>query len=207
VEEAVRIPCGDIELEGRLAPTHAAPLAVVVCHPHPLRGGDMNSPPVEWLSRSLARRGAAVLRFNFRGAGLSGGTHDGGKAEVDDVDAALRFLHERVPRARLAVAGYSFGALVAARSAARRDDLFALGLIAPPLDMSPLPDLAASAFPGGLVAVVGDRDDVCPPPKLRAWADHSGAQLEILSGEDHFLAGARDALERIFAVWLAPEAA
>jgi uncharacterized protein len=207
VEEAVRIPCGDIELEGRLAPTHAAPLAVVLCHPHPLMGGDMNSPPIEWLSRALARRGAAVLRFNFRGAGLSGGTHDDGKAEVDDVDAALHFLHDRVPRARLALAGYSFGALVSARAAARRHDLFALGLIAPPLALTALPELAAPVFPGGLLAVVGDRDDVCPASALRDWAERCGAELELLAGEDHFLAGARGALERIFGTWLAPEAA
>lgn len=207
MEEAVRIPCGDIELEGRWSPGSGPALAAVVCHPHPLMGGDMHSPPVTWVRGTLVRRGVAVLRFNFRGAGLSGGTHGGGIDEVQDVEAALRFVAGRAPRARLVLVGYSFGALVAARTAANRSDLYALGLIAPPLATSELPPLAADAFPGGLVVVAGDKDEFCPAAGLRAWTERAGAQLELLPGEDHFLAGAEDDMTRIFASWLAPEAA
>jgi alpha/beta superfamily hydrolase len=207
VEEAVRIPCGDIELEGRWSPASGPALAAVLCHPHPLMGGDMNSPPVAWVRAALVRRGVAVLRFNFRGAGRSGGTHGGGIDEVQDVEAALSFVSGRAPRARLVLAGYSFGALVAARTAADRSDLYALGLVAPPLATSELPPLSAQAFPGGLIAVAGDKDAFCPADELRVWAERSGAQLELLEGEDHFLLGAEDALSRIFAAWLAPEAA
>jgi hypothetical protein len=207
VEEAVRIPCGDIELEGRWSPASGPALAAVVCHPHPLMGGDMHSPPVAWVRGALVRRGVAVLRFNFRGAGGSGGTHGGGIDEMQDVEAALRFVSGRAPRARLVLVGYSFGALVAARTAADRTDLYALGLIAPPLATSEFPSLSAEAFRGGLVAVAGDKDEFCPAVGLRAWAERAGAQLELLPGEDHFLLGAEDELVRIFAAWLAPEAA
>jgi len=207
VEEAVRIPCGDIELEGRWSPGSGPALAAVVCHPHPLMGGDMHSPPVTWVRGALVRRGVAVLRFSFRGAGGSGGTHGGGIDEVQDVEAALRFVSGRAPRARLVLVGYSFGALVAARTAADRSDLYALGLVAPPLATSELPPLSAGAFPGGLVAVAGDKDEFCPAVGLRAWTERAGAQLELLPGEDHFLLGAEDELARIFAAWLAPEAA
>ncbi len=207
MEEAVRIPCDSFELEGRLSHSPAAALAVVVCHPHPKMGGDMHSPPVDWVRRALVGRGAAVLRFNFRGTGASGGKHGGGHAEIEDVAAALRFLAGHAPRARLALVGYSFGALVAARTAALREDLFALGLIAPPLATAPLPPLSARLLPGGLCAVVGTRDEFCPAATLQAWAAKTGATVELLPEEDHFLGGARDPIERIFAAWLDPAAA
>jgi hypothetical protein len=209
VEEAVRVPCDDFELEGRLSLPRSPSLAVALCHPHPLMGGDLHSPPVAWVREALASRGAAVLRFNFRGTGASGGTHGGGVDELRDADAALSFLAARVPHARLALAGYSFGALVAARLAAAgtRGDLFALGLIAPPCAMTELPELAAAVFAGGVVAIAGDLDEFCPASELRAWAERGGVRCEILRGEDHFLGGAREPLRRIFSDWLAPDAA
>jgi alpha/beta superfamily hydrolase len=207
MEVAVRIPCGDLELEGRLALPHAPALAVVVCHPHPHMGGDMHSPPVVWVRDALASRGAAVLRFNFRGTGASGGTHGRGRDEVDDVAAAFRLLAARVPNVPAALAGYSFGALVAARYAAANEGLHALGTIAPPCATALLPTISAASFPRGMVVVAGDRDDFCPAPAVRAWAQRCGAYLELLPGEDHFLAGARDDLTRIFGGWLDPEAA
>jgi alpha/beta superfamily hydrolase len=207
VEEAVRIPCGDIELEGRLSVPRQPTLAVVVCHPHPLMGGDMNSPPVAWVRQALAGRGAGVLRFNFRGTGRSGGRHGKGVDELRDVAAALDFLAERMPRARLALAGYSFGAMMAARSAAERRDVTALGLIAPPCATAELPVLSGKTFLGGIVAVVGDHDEHCPVARLREWTERCEAQFEVLAGEDHFLAGARERIEAIFAAWLAPDAA
>ncbi|MBI5502623.1 MAG: alpha/beta hydrolase [Deltaproteobacteria bacterium] len=209
MEEAVRIPCDELELEGRLSLPRSPALGVVLCHPHPLMGGDMHSPPVAWLREVLASRGAAVLRFNFRGTGTSGGVHGGGVAEQRDVEAALSFLSGRVPHVRVALAGYSFGALVAARvvAAGKAGELFALGLIAPPCAMAALPPLSAAAFPGGVVAVAGDGDEICPAAELRAWAEPAGVRCEILRGEDHFLGGAREALGRIFSDWVAPDAA
>src|ERR1700687_2040740 len=54
------------------------PLAAVVCHPHPLYGGTMHNKVVYQAAKSLDALGLPVLRFNFRGAGMSGGTHDRG---------------------------------------------------------------------------------------------------------------------------------
>ncbi len=61
----------------------------LVCHPHPLFGGTMHNKVVYQAAKALHRRGMAVLRFNFRGAGLSEGAHDKGRGEQDDVRAAL----------------------------------------------------------------------------------------------------------------------
>ena len=81
-------------LEGRLhLPEDGRPIAgVVVCHPHPLMGGDMDNNVVMGVCRELVGCGMAVLRFNFRGVGASAGAHDQGRGEVEDAREALRYL-------------------------------------------------------------------------------------------------------------------
>ena len=61
--------------------THAA----VVCHPHPMFGGTLHNKVVFHTMKALNSFGFPVLRFNFRGAGLSDGEHDRGEGEVEDV--------------------------------------------------------------------------------------------------------------------------
>ena len=52
-----------------------------------------------------------VLRFNFRGTGLSEGQHDG-RAESADVSAALDWLHAEYDLP-IVLVGFSFGAAMA----------------------------------------------------------------------------------------------
>src|SRR5439155_10989962 len=75
-------------------------LAAVVCHPHPLYGGTLHNKVVHRAAATLHALGAAVLRFNFRGAGKSDGWFDGGAGELEDARAALEFLEARYPDAR-----------------------------------------------------------------------------------------------------------
>src|ERR1700760_3100739 len=93
-----------------------APLAVV-CHPHPAFGGRMDTPLVLDLADALAAAGWATLRFNFRGLEGSGGKPTGGQAEHEDVAAAVAWARA-AGAPRVALVGYSFGALMAARAVA-----------------------------------------------------------------------------------------
>src|ERR1700733_4181244 len=86
-----------------------AHLAALVCHPHPLFGGTMHNKVVYQTAKALHRRGIPVLRFNFRGAGLSEGEHDRGKGEQDDVRTALDYLAQEFPERPILLAGFSFG--------------------------------------------------------------------------------------------------
>ena len=122
-------PAGRLEAllnQGASAATHTA----LVCHPHPLFGGTMHNKVVFHAMKALNGFGFPVLRFNFRGAGLSEGAHDEGRGEVEDTKTALRWLKERF-HLPVVVAGFSFGAATGLRAAcpdAQVDALIALGM-------------------------------------------------------------------------------
>src|ERR1700741_1965995 len=108
--EDLRGPAG--KLESILnAGAENAPFAALVCHPHPLGGGTLHNKVVYHAMKSLQSFGLPVLRFNFRGTGLSEGVHDYGEGEQDDVLAALDWLDREFGRPVL-FAGFSFGAYV-----------------------------------------------------------------------------------------------
>ena len=107
-----------------------APYAALVCHPHPLGGGTLHNKVVYHTMKALQSFGLPVLRFNFRGTGLSEGGHDEGRGEQDDVRAALDWL-DRQFHMPILFAGFSFGAYVGLRACcgdARVQGLIALGL-------------------------------------------------------------------------------
>jgi alpha/beta superfamily hydrolase len=108
-------PVGRLEAllnAGSANATHAA----VVCHPHPLFGGTLHNKVVFHTMKALNSFGFPVLRFNFRGTGLSQGEHDHGVGEVEDVRAAFDWLDSEF-RLPLVFAGFSFGAAVGLRAA------------------------------------------------------------------------------------------
>ena len=193
-ETAVDIPCGDIVLEGRLtAPEGGGPFAaVVVCHPHPQYGGDMHNNVVSAVVAGLAERGLAALRFNFRGTGRSEGAHDGGRGERDDVRAALARVATLpgVDGARLGLAGYSFGASMAAAVGAE-GPARALALVALPLRNAGEQAEALTPFGGPLLLTTGDSDDICPVEGVEELASALGerVQVEIIPNTDHFWLG------------------
>ena len=86
--------------------------AAVVCHPHPLFGGTMHTKAVYRAAQGLVDAGLVALRFNFRGVGISTGSHDDGHGEKDDLRAALDWLEARHPTLPLVVGGFSFGSMV-----------------------------------------------------------------------------------------------
>jgi alpha/beta superfamily hydrolase len=125
----LRSPAGRLEAvlnTGR----NDAPYAALVCHPHPLGGGTMHNKVVYHAMKAFTSFGLPVVRFNFRGVGLSEGTFDDGKGEQDDVRAALNWIDDNLRRPIL-FAGFSFGSHVGLRAAcgdSRVKGLIALGL-------------------------------------------------------------------------------
>jgi len=166
---------------------HTPEVAAIVCHPHPLHGGTLHNKVVHRVAASFHDPlGAAVLRFNFRGVGGSEGKFDHGVGELEDARSALAFLRRRYPGTRLWVAGFSFGAWVAARLAASEPGIERLVLIAPPVRSSSFEVLRAASV--WKLIVQGTRDEVCPLADLECewmtWAQPR--RLILIEGATHF---------------------
>jgi len=163
---------------------------VVVCHPHPLYGGSMCNAIVEGLCRGLEMSGLVALRFNFRGVGASEGAYDQGVGEVRDARAALSFLRSLdSPRVtKMGIAGYSFGAYVAARATIEDRNVEALALISPPLALYDFGFLKAVRVPK--LVVIGDRDEFASASiEEGAGAIDGQVRLFLIEGADHFWFG------------------
>ncbi|MBI4340498.1 MAG: prolyl oligopeptidase family serine peptidase [Chloroflexi bacterium] len=182
-----------LTLEGLLAlPQGEGPFpGVVVCHPHPLHGGDMHNAVVERIGHALEQRGMAALRFNFRGTGQSQGRYDQGVGEAADALAAVDFLGKQgaVDRLRMGIAGYSFGAGVALDATAENHDLRAVALVACPT--APLNDLVFHGIPFPKLFVQGDMDYLIPLDQFRFLVQRfrPPREVEVLEGADHSLVG------------------
>ena len=107
--------------------------AVVLAHPLPTAGGTMHTKVVFQIAKALARIGCVVLRFNFRGVGLSAGVWDNGRGELDDYKAAVAYMAAEYPGVEMWAAGFSFGSYVAMTVGADDARLCALIAIAPPV--------------------------------------------------------------------------
>ena len=182
--------------------------AAVVCHPHPLMGGTMDNPIVVALCRTLAARGWAALRFDFRGAGCSEGSFDAGRGEMDDVAGAFDFLCAQadVDPDRLAIMGYSFGAGVALHHGARDSRLRWLASIALVQKHHADPFLDADQRPKLFIA--GEHDPWAPPEPLRAYVARlrPPAVLQVVPDTDHFFGGRESEVAKIIADWLQDQA-
>jgi uncharacterized protein len=187
--------------------THAA----VVCHPHPLFGGTLHNKVVFHTMKALNRFGFPVLRFNFRGAGLSQGEHDQGNGEIEDVRVAIDWLDAEF-HLPLVFAGFSFGAAIGLRAACsdgRVKDLIGVGVPAVPVAAdTEAPRTYTFDFLSDCgkpkLFVSGARDQFGPRLKLEALvaAAAEPKQLVLIEGADHFFEGRLRELRETIEGWV-----
>jgi len=187
--------------------THAA----VVCHPHPLFGGTLHNKVVFYTMKALNGFGFPVLRFNFRGVGLSQGEHDHGIGEVEDVRAALDWLNAEF-HLPLLFAGFSFGAAVGLRAAcadARVRAAIGVGLpVSPAADTGDEPHVYDFDFLRDCVKpkllISGARDRFGPREKLEVLVSSlpEPKKLVVIEGADHFFDGRLRELREAIETWV-----
>lgn len=187
---------------GTAGATHAA----LVCHPHPLYGGTLHNKVVFHTMKALNSFGFPVLRFNFRGTGLSRGEHDHGNGEKDDVRAALAWLDQEF-HLPLIFAGFSFGAAVGLLPACEDQRVAcAIGLGIP---VSPIDDrnydfsfLADCHKPKLFVS--GSRDQFGSRDRLEEVISplSEPRKLVIIDGADHFFEGRLKELRETIENWV-----
>jgi len=181
-------PAGHIEAILKV-PVEPVRRAAVICHPHPLFGGNMHNKVVYRIGRTFEDAGFAVLRFNFRGTGRSEGKHDHGRGEKDDLHAAIGMLGEKYPGVQLLLAGFSFGAAVILEDAACEDRIEGVLAAGVPVSKVDFKDIARFARPK--LFVQGSLDQFGSVPELtRAFATLNGPKrLKIIEGANHFFDG------------------
>ena len=177
-------------------------LAALLCHPHPLFGGTLHNKVVYRSAKSLDEVGIPVLRFNFRGAGLSAGTHDRGEGERGDVQAAIDFLAAQFPHTPLLVGGFSFGSWVGLRVGcedARVSELLGLGI---PVNNSSFKYLESCAKPKLFVHGRNDEHGAWETVEHVVSRLPGENRLVFVPDADHFFVGHFEELDHAISEWL-----
>lgn len=189
---------GGIKLEGLIGSNEAfsAKRGVILCHPHPLHGGDMDNPVIVSGVEASCEAGFSTLRFNFRGVGESEGVYADGVGEREDVQAAVECLDSRLGDGdpSLILLGYSFGAIAGLPIAVLDGRIKGMAAIAPPLEMYDFGFLKGCRKRKLIIA--GSQDPFCPLPLLEEWFQglDEPKSLALIQGADHFFLSHRRSL-------------
>lgn len=182
-------PAGKIEV---IVENPGAPRGIaLIGHPHPLFGGGNTNKVVQTLARTFVQLDYVALRPNFRGIGLSAGTHDEGRGETDDLLAVLAEAKCRYGNLPVALAGFSFGAYVQTRVAKALADaghpaqrLVLVGTAAGFVEGTRSYD--TEAVPGDTVVIHGSADTTVPLANVLEWALPLELPVIVVPGADHF---------------------
>ena len=163
----------------------------LVCHPHPLFGGSNTNKVVHTLASTFVRLGYAAVRPNFRGVGESGGQHDEGRGETEDMLIVLDEARRIFGELPIVLAGFSFGAYVQTRVAD------ALAESGQPAQRLVLVGTAAGHVEGArryatravardTLVIHGSADTTVPLDNVLAWAEPLELPVIVIPGADHF---------------------
>jgi alpha/beta superfamily hydrolase len=168
-------PAGRIECAVDDPQGSAAGIALIA-HPHPLFGGSLDNKVVQTLARAFVDLGYETWRPNFRGVGETEGVHDEGRGELEDLAAIVAHLKP----ARLALAGFSFGAGLQVQLASRVK-AEALVLVGVAVTRFRLPDA-----PKGALVIHGEHDETVPLGTVLDWARPQELPVVVVPGAEHF---------------------
>ncbi len=193
IAKFVQFASDRLTLEGMLsAPASTRPTrGVLLCHPHPQYGGDMDNNVVRAVAAALESSEFTTLRFNFRGVHGSDGVYDEGRGELVDVLSAISFLGRQpgVDPSGILLVGYSFGSFVGMLASLQTTSVLAAALISPPLSRYDFSFIADVTVP--LLIICGDRDQFCSLEDLETMYAKlkAPAQKLVLKRVDHFYWG------------------
>lgn len=171
---------------------------VVLCHPNPSYGGDMNNSVIMAVSWALTQKGIAGLRYNSRGTGQSQGTFGNGGPEQKDALAALSFLaqQEKINPQQIGIMGYSFGGKIALSVAGQSELVQSVVGVSPAFPLINPADYAKPKF-----IISGSEDDVIVANMvLQETAKMSDPKtVELFPGVDHFWWGYEEEIAELIA--------
>lgn len=180
-------PCG--QLEAILTTPQDTPNAVgIICHPHPQQEGTMHNKVVTALSWAMEAMGWATLRFNYRGVGKSAGEYAQQIGEIDDGLAAYKWIQEKYPQCPIHMAGFSFGAFIAA-TVCNQLPCQSLVTAAPVVHHSNYNQLTNINCPW--LAVVGEQDEIVTAEQIKELQTLQNFNFELtaFANTTHFFHG------------------
>ncbi|SAK97459.1 alpha/beta fold family hydrolase-like protein [Caballeronia calidae] len=190
-------PVGKIECA--LDKTDAAPRGIaLVAHPHPLFGGTMDNKVAQTLARTMVQLGYVTYRSNFRGVGQTGGEHDNGIGEQDDLLAVIDHMRAQPGQADVPIvlAGFSFGTFVLSHVAKRMleagkdiERMVFVGTAASRWEVAPVPDTT--------LVIHGEVDDTVPIQSVYDWARPQELPVVVIPGGEHFFHRKLHILKRV----------
>ena len=193
-QSAVSFEANGLKIEGVVAQPDATagPIpGVVICHPGPLNGGNMDNNVVLAVSAALVEAGFATLRFNFRGVGNSQGEHAKGELEHQEALGAMDFLGnwQSVDANNLGLAGYSFGTGIILGTPGLQERAKAYALVSPSIGRLEESALRLNQRPKFVIS--GDRDRLIESPGLEPVLESFAKPFtcEFYPGADHFWVG------------------
>lgn len=169
------------------------PAVAVICHPHPLYGGTMNSKVVVTASHAFLGLGIPSLRFNFRGVGRSSGKYDNGIGEQEDVTAAIDYMAERGER--IIIVGHSFGAWMGMKTGCEDAHAGLVIGIGTPVGFVDMAFLKHCSKPR--LFIHGTLDELISIEKVEKVCSELSEPKKLIKIEeaDHFFTGKLDELE------------
>lgn len=187
-------------LEGLYRELQDPAAVAVICHPLTTHGGTLHNKVVFRIARALENANVATLRFNFRGAGTSGGKFDAGEGEQDDVIAAIEWVKKKHPGLKLIVGGFSFGSWVASRVACELPEVHAIFLVGTPVNKYDFGYLRHCEKP--ILFIHGTQDEHGEVGKFEKLAQTvRNAESVIITGADHFFTKQLEGLEETMREW------
>ena len=198
----VIIPGPEGRMEGRYNKGKGSnPPLVILLHPHPIHGGNMNNKVIYNCFKTFSSLGFSVLRFNYRGVGNSEGSYSGdeGIGELTDAACALDWLLlSNTESTKVWVTGFSFGAFISLNLLMRRPEIEGFIAISPPADKYDFSFLAPCPVSG--LIIQGDKDDIVNETDVALFANKLDSQRAIsikykkVKNADHFFTNQLDVL-------------
>lgn len=160
----------------------------IVCHPHPLQDGTMNNKVVTTVAKTFETLNIPCVRFNYRGVGKSAGSYGDITGEVADCMAVVAWVQQQWPQTVFYMAGFSFGAYVAAEVATKVPTAFLVS-VAPSVERMPYYELPHVACPW--LVIQGETDEVVVPEAVYRWFEQLDANKTMVKFPEtgHFFHG------------------
>lgn len=185
------IPASHGHLEAVTFQTQNSDRVMVVTHPHPLYGGNLNNKVVYSLADEARKLGIYTVRFNFRGVGKSTGTYDNTIGEATDLKAVINWVLENTKAREIILGGFSFGSRVILRFLEDGFSPRAVVMAGMPVQYFKLESPSIKAdFP--ILFIQGGNDEFTTPEATETFISESAftaAETITLPGCDHYFNG------------------